>query len=219
MRVIVPPSAQGSRQRKKPSTTSRTNAPMSAALPTPPTVAEPKLRTSSSTMPRAAPIGMECHQRRGASLMRRYGGAPATPPAAPHARASAPRLSPSPRSGSAPCPTCRTSPASPVVVLRELNVEGLAMHARHDQADARPRVEPAMEQAQLRLAGRELSEAECGDETRVAQSITSSARVSNDGGIVMPRAFAVLRFTKRSNFVGCSIGRSPGFVPFRILST
>ena len=30
---------------------------------------------------------------------------------------------------------------------------------------------------------------------------------------------AVLRLTTRSNFVGCSIGRSPGLAPFRIFST
>jgi hypothetical protein len=49
--------------------------------------------------------------------------------------------------------------------------------------------------------------------------ITSSARRSNDGGIVSPRTFAVLRLMTSSNFVGCSTGRSPGFAPFRILST
>ncbi len=38
-------------------------------------------------------------------------------------------------------------------------------------------------------------------------------------GIVMPSAFAVFRFTTSSNLVGCSIGRSPGLAPFRILST
>jgi hypothetical protein len=49
--------------------------------------------------------------------------------------------------------------------------------------------------------------------------ITSSARPSSDGGIVRPRALAVLRLMTSSNFVGCSMGRSPGLAPLRILST
>src|SRR5262245_5259872 len=49
-----------------------------------------------------------------------------------------------------------------------------------------------------------------------AHSITWSARASSDGGIVRPRALAVLRLMIRSYFVGCSIGRSPGLAPFRI---
>ncbi len=49
--------------------------------------------------------------------------------------------------------------------------------------------------------------------------ITSSACPSSDGGIVSPRALAVLRLMTSSNFVGCSTGRSPGFAPLRILST
>src|SRR5437867_11746110 len=50
-------------------------------------------------------------------------------------------------------------------------------------------------------------------------SITWSAWRSNVGGIVRPNALAVLRLITRSNFVGCSTGRSPGLVPLRILST
>src|SRR5215471_16968612 len=49
--------------------------------------------------------------------------------------------------------------------------------------------------------------------------ITSSARASSEGGIVSPSALAVLRLMTSSNFVGCSIGMSPGLVPFKILST
>jgi hypothetical protein len=47
----------------------------------------------------------------------------------------------------------------------------------------------------------------------------SSARISIDSGIVMPRALAALRFTTSLNLVDCSIGKSPAFAPFRILST
>src|SRR5262245_35286076 len=50
-------------------------------------------------------------------------------------------------------------------------------------------------------------------------SITSSARVRKDSGIVNPSALAVVRLMTRSNFVGCWIGKSPGFAPRRTLST
>ena len=50
-------------------------------------------------------------------------------------------------------------------------------------------------------------------------SITSSAMASTPGGMVRPSAFAVLRFITNSNLVGCSIGRSDGFAPRKILST
>src|SRR5437867_5645034 len=49
--------------------------------------------------------------------------------------------------------------------------------------------------------------------------MTWSARPNTDGGIVRPSVFAVLRLITKSNFVGCSIGRSAGLAPFRILST
>ena len=54
---------------------------------------------------------------------------------------------------------------------------------------------------------------------RVPYSITSSAPARIAGGIVRPSAFAVLRLITSSNFVGCSIGRSAGLAPLRILST
>lgn len=49
--------------------------------------------------------------------------------------------------------------------------------------------------------------------------ITSSAISKTDCGIVSPMAWAVLRLTTNSNLVGCSMGKSPGFMPLRILST
>ena len=48
--------------------------------------------------------------------------------------------------------------------------------------------------------------------------ITSSARASTEGGIVRPRALAVLRLITSSNLVGCCTGRSAGGVPRKILS-
>jgi hypothetical protein len=50
-------------------------------------------------------------------------------------------------------------------------------------------------------------------------SITSSARASSEGGTAIPSALAVLRLITSSNLVGCSTGRSDGFVPLRILPT
>jgi hypothetical protein len=50
-------------------------------------------------------------------------------------------------------------------------------------------------------------------------SIVSAACASRSGGMGMPSSFAVLRFMVRSKRVGCATGKSPGFAPFRILST
>ena len=53
----------------------------------------------------------------------------------------------------------------------------------------------------------------------IAYSITWSARCRSDGGIVRPRALAILRLITSSNVAGCSMGRSAGLAPLRILST
>jgi Asp-tRNA(Asn)/Glu-tRNA(Gln) amidotransferase A subunit family amidase len=50
-------------------------------------------------------------------------------------------------------------------------------------------------------------------------SMTWSARTKSDCGIVRPSALAVLRLMTSSNLVGCSMGKSAAFAPFRILST
>ena len=54
------------------------------------------------------------------------------------------------------------------------------------------------------------------------ESVTNLAQTaglySSDWGTVRPMALAVLRLMTSSNFVGCSIGRSAGRAPFRILS-
>src|SRR5262249_11394673 len=55
--------------------------------------------------------------------------------------------------------------------------------------------------------------------TLARYSINSSARSSNDRGKVIPIALAVLRLMTSSILVGNSTGRSPGLVPFKILST
>ena len=48
---------------------------------------------------------------------------------------------------------------------------------------------------------------------------TSVAWKRTVGGMVSPRALAVLRLMTNSNFVGCSMGRSAGLAPCRSLST
>jgi hypothetical protein len=50
-------------------------------------------------------------------------------------------------------------------------------------------------------------------------SITSSARARSVGGIVRPRARAVLRLMTSSNLVGSCTGRSAGLAPLRMRST
>jgi len=47
-------------------------------------------------------------------------------------------------------------------------------------------------------------------------SITSSAIARRLGGIVRPSDFAALRLITNRNLVGCTTGRSIGFVPLRI---
>jgi hypothetical protein len=52
-----------------------------------------------------------------------------------------------------------------------------------------------------------------------AYSITLSARNSSEGEIVSPIAFAARKLTTSSNLVGCSMGKSAGRAPRKILST
>ena len=66
---------------------------------------------------------------------------------------------------------------------------------------------------------RNSSTTEQRDELPPPHSITSSARVRSDSGMVSPSALAVVRLITSSNLVGCSTGKSPGFAPRKILST
>ena len=50
-------------------------------------------------------------------------------------------------------------------------------------------------------------------QTKCGYSITSSARASTLAGTWRPIPFAVDRLMTRSNLVGSSTGRSPGFSP------
>jgi len=49
-------------------------------------------------------------------------------------------------------------------------------------------------------------------------SMTSSALISSEFGTVRPRALPVFKLTTSLKCVGCSMGRSAGFAPLRILS-
>src|SRR6185437_173319 len=49
-------------------------------------------------------------------------------------------------------------------------------------------------------------------------SITSSASARKFEGALTPSCLAVLRLTANQNLPACSIGRSPGFVPWMILA-
>ena len=50
-------------------------------------------------------------------------------------------------------------------------------------------------------------------------SMTRSARSNMDRGTLMPSDFAALTLTTNSNVVACSIGKSAGLAPLKILST
>src|SRR6185436_439888 len=80
-----------------------------------------------------------------------------------------------------------------------------------DAAGGREIAHPEYFAHQLRLRGERRGE-EPGDTSNeraaVHHSITLSARSRSAGGIVSPRALAVLRLMTRSNLVGCSTGRS-----------
>jgi len=47
-------------------------------------------------------------------------------------------------------------------------------------------------------------------------SITSLAAAYRAAETIIPSAFAVFKLMTRSNLVGCTTGRSPGFVPLRM---
>jgi len=53
---------------------------------------------------------------------------------------------------------------------------------------------------------------------RTSHLMTRSAFISTLWGMFRPVLFAVFRFITKSNLLGCSIGKSPGFAPFRILA-
>jgi len=55
--------------------------------------------------------------------------------------------------------------------------------------------------------------------SEAAHSMTSSARARINGGMAKPSAVAVFRLTSSSKVAACCTGSSPGWAPFRTLST
>src|SRR5262249_11549276 len=106
-----------------------------------------------------------------------------------------------------PLPECREASLGLRIVLGE----------RHEHADA-PHSLALLRARRERPRGRRAAD-ERDDCAPGAHSITSSASASTLSGNVRPSALAVFRLMTRSNLVGCSTGMSPGFAPFRILST
>src|SRR5262249_53072079 len=85
----------------------------------------------------------------------------------------------------------------------------------------RQKADPVELSGLLRLDGKRCHKDGKGEheERQRGHLITSSASISRDGGTVILSAAAVFRLMTSSNFIGCSMGRSAGLVPFRILST
>ena len=76
---------------------------------------------------------------------------------------------------------------------------------------------PALRSRRARL--HKEAEGKCDQERPRCHWSTSLAWNKTVGGIVRPRALAALRLMTRWNVVGCSMGRSAGLAPCRILST
>src|SRR5215471_4558924 len=98
------------------------------------------------------------------------------------------------------------------------------MHPRGDVTNGGPGVEPCAQGPERAVVRPHRAAGEADRRTKglaalVDHWIISSARTSNDCGIVRPRAFAVFMLMTSSYFDGCSTGISPGLAPLRILST
>ena len=87
----------------------------------------------------------------------------------------------------------------------------------HPRGEAPQR--PRTARIKVRFAPKATEVLRCRENEQLRYSITSSARIRNESGMVNPSALAVVRLTTRSNLVGCSTGISLGLVPRRILST
>ena len=65
----------------------------------------------------------------------------------------------------------------------------------------------------------ELFQGFAGPQADKTQSITLSALMRSDCGILSPSALAVLPLMSMSNFIDCSTGKSLGLAPLSILAT
>ena len=117
-------------------------------------------------------------------------------------------------------------PPAALVVARELEVVPLVRHADCDPADAGPRVEPGAERPEGSVIrrSREGGESECCSEELAA--LVEHALLDDLARLEEHRlrdcqaeGLGGLEVDHQLDLVGCSIGRSAGFAPFRILST
>jgi len=123
-----------------------------------------------------------------------------------------------------PSSTCRFSIRRPSTISTQAGSSATATigcSSRRDgiHTDDDPRL-PTTRLYRRQITAFDPSATDNGDElSPVDHGMISSARTKNDWGIVSPSALAVLRLITRSNLVGCSMGRSAGLAPLRILST
>src|SRR5262245_56292849 len=112
-------------------------------------------------------------------------------------------------------------PAQLLEALQECSVTGLRFPVVRSQAhydtDA-PDALRLLRARRQRPRGCRAAE-QCDDVAAVYHSIARSARRSDRGGTVRPSVLAVLRLMTKEKRMGCSTGMSPGFAPFRTLST
>src|SRR5262249_33674582 len=91
---------------------------------------------------------------------------------------------------------------------------------KNDEHDCKEQRDVFAEQRAIDSAKRRGRRQRCDCAVRLlGHSITSLASASSIGGNSRPSDFAVVRFTLRSNWVGCSTGMSAGLAPRRTLST
>src|SRR5262249_3265472 len=93
---------------------------------------------------------------------------------------------------------------------------GIVRHPRHKHTDAANTLRLLRARRERPRGSRA---AEQRDELAALHSITSSATSSRSRGISRLRNLAVLRLMTNSYLIGCSMGRSAGLAPFKILPT
>ena len=117
-------------------------------------------------------------------------------------------------------PTCSLKPTYGSAELGSKS--GLGAMARARKATRHFELTSAYHQQrrEIRHSGRPLGHVRTNRLAAIrCYSINSSARTISDDGMVKPSVLAVLMLITSSNFIGRSIGRSRGLLPFKILST
>jgi hypothetical protein len=133
------------------------------------------------------------------------------------------RTSSAARSGNVPVCPLRIGPrwrySSPQPSRGRADPAGVPSRSGRERAEKPDAVHPSR---LLRLGASGAARRPREPSSHVRRSIywmSSSARARTAGGIVSPSILAVLRLITSSNLLGCSMGRSAGFAPLRILST